>query len=600
MVESTNSVTAPPAGVNVSDLMDAYTKFTGQVSDSKTDLDNVIQTAQDAAGSKISGAGQVAAGQSLVISAEGAAAAQLYSDNARAAATVGLTPGKPSQLVTDAISRYAASQTDLNNRYTNIQSKQDLNFGDDPLQWIINQVSLPFDMAAYNTAASSSERNLGVVRGLSEAFSEISKVNSVVDVADAATVASGKTQIAAGQASMIAGDAQLQLARMGLDGVNLRQSMDTATFAKMMDVYSADVAQQKLEIDRSNLVLSTHRSANEDVQLGLSVAQGARSAESLKLQQAEAARSEDRLAMDKTRAEYEKATNDYLSGEREKKVAGEAYLQDRLNDVSTVLGTKPIPVSTYMTDPKIHDFYADLVASPDITKYRLGKDIPSAMEVAGKSPNTLPIGMQFTANILNDVNQATIKAGGTIWNSLGKDTQRQRSQEAYNLYIKNSLANIPMTGNIFSPPSIAGALGMKSLLLNPADPSKGYRNPLMNEIAMLGTADPQRPLNGNDLFAIGYKRLQAGLDTPESFGKNFSDLYTATMADISITRQFSRFNVPMLDPTTTGYRQTIQGIGGFNFNGTRVVNQSKASEVTNAFIGYVASRNVSTGLTPNQ
>ena len=144
-----------------------------------------------------------------------AAAMKQQQDDMTAAVALGMQPGGDN-LVSQMGIKMRDAEAQLLDLHDKIVAKRSLSFMDNPLQWISNQISTPYDIDEYNTRAEGINQMSSVTKELSTMFDDQHRIDMAIDTgAGAARMKAQGDSIMAG-AGIVAGQMTMEANKVGL------------------------------------------------------------------------------------------------------------------------------------------------------------------------------------------------------------------------------------------------------------------------------------------------------------------------------------------------------------------------------------------------
>jgi len=426
--------------------------------------------------------------------------------NAAASADVGMNPGASSYILSALSSSILQKEGEIRSRDTEIQKKLDVKFYDDPLSFLSNQLSAPFDIAARNVVAAQTQSMNSQMAEASKRFTEAAVVNAAI----AETVTTKSIAAAAEknllEAQIKVASEQQNLARLNIHGATIRDAQDKQQWDAILALQSAQNAQQHL---------------------ALSAAAGQRDAE--------------RLKMDKEMREIQME-------ERRDKQAAEKSIQMRLDKVADALSIGRIPVREFEHMPAAHrTIWRRMMYDPDVQERGvLGTTPVQVVDTANAMGLNLTPGMNIVRKKIIDVKNAVFADPqyATVMQH-GKPEDRERivnmSLEAQ---IKAEARNIPETGGIYSPPPLLATLAIPMI----------SSLQLSKELQALAVNNPEYPTSASDIFGMGVKMMREGKANPASAATQMKMIFEGILSDNTTQRQYLKFAIPV--PTT--YKTNVQ------------------------------------------
>lgn len=563
MVEQTPASSSPGTS---SAVIEQYARMQSQMSDSFTDYAEGLKKAAGGAGAIAGGAMQQAKGQIEVNNSNFEALVKKQADDAAAAAAVGMTPGMPSDLVASTLLEYQNTEKQLNDQGNMIRAKQGGSFSDDPLQWLTDQLSLPFDISAYNTGVAQQDRRTEFLGKLSKTFDDQARANAVVDVNTSTSLLHGMNQIALGKAAEAAGQSAMALANLGISVANMRVASTREAFTGMLNINTMLGQEQ----DRA-----FRQGPGFDMELR---------------KEAQAKQESDvRLELDKFR-----------STELARQEEGRKLRQDRLDKVTTSLNLPPMSLTEYDADPNIQKKLGEFMIAPDIQSGYLGYTQVEAVNKYSSFP--LSPGARFTMNWMQNKLNAFSATDAQSLSSLKPEEKMAKQEEALYKQAAAERASIPVSGGLYSPPNLRGWLSARGLYDSDGKP----RFAIMTDLITLARANPEASTDPNLLLQIAVKRINEGTMTADQASQEISTIFQSIGLDNNSNRQYGRLHVPLQTPGTiklpgiagsvTGFNMAVQSIGGFG--GGSIVDMMNPSAVSNALLRLKLRSDANSSLDP--
>jgi hypothetical protein len=481
--------------------------YSGQSSE---DVNAARIAGQSGANLTTSGASQVAAGQGQL------AAAQLAIINNRKAnddeiySRWGTTPGHPSALIASLSSAIQDEAIDLHQTRQGINQKLSANFLDNPIQWIMNQITVPFELDQLRSKSAGFEQDLEVLSKLRDATREETAQNLATTYPITAATAAATSQIALGEATKTAGEAQSRVAGIGLGVANAGNSIGNTGFT------------QAVEGLRTNTAVST-----ADYQKVVNLQEAARKDEANKFQI-------DMLALN------DKDLN--------KSSAAKDALDQRVQKMDAVIGTNfgSWDVFKALPDSKEKSDLMTMLLDPSIQQGASLNLLGPGEATALANKYHLPL----------SPGEDMVRKQLSIWTSDYERSQQQLlktmtpEQRAIgvNDYIKQKirgeLNNVPTSGSIFSPGTLGTVLQMPGMQGTPLADALA---PLMlNPMSMGGGVNQNYPLDPKDVIAAANQLIADGKATPAQMGLQVATLYSNLAVNASAGHGYSKFTLPSM------------------------------------------------------
>lgn len=500
---------APPgasSGIDASSLMMPLDDLKQKVGQSIDNLQQSKSTSLTGQAQVAGGAAEIAGGAALVNTADAQTQLTRKQNDDVVYSMFGTTPGKPSALIADMAQRIQSHEVDIQNKRDALQGKLDANFTDNPMQWLVNQLTIPFDQEALGNEIQGRNDDLDVLHRLAIATQE----GTAQDAAAAYTVdtmkLAGLNKQAAGDATMRAGQSALQLGSL-LTGIS-----GGVTEAARTD-YSA--AAQTFGL--------TENASQDDYKRVMGLREDARQTELSKVQL-------DIASM-----------NDL---DLNKKVAAQTDLDQRVRNISNVVGANILNYSQLqaMADGKQKQIFMDMMWNPDIQSGHTLSMVGPAQALDFVNMLNMPManpGQEVVRQKLTKLQSQYITSLGPTAKTLY--TPEQISINTNN-YIKQTLVKeahaIPDTGGFYSPPSLLATLGLPGMDQNPLTPALA---PLANP---QGNKDGNYPTQAKDVIAAASVMIKNGKLTPADAAKAVSGLYKGVMLSNDAAHGYSVFGIP--------------------------------------------------------
>lgn len=499
-----------------------------QYQSSYSDLISALGMANQAGQQTQQGIQQDSAAQQQINNIQGAATAKKISDDRGAAAAFGTNPDAASYVMATLGDRVLKEQQDIANRRDMITQKADLNFADNPLQWVVNQFTMPMDIEAANVKISAMNGDMDTIHQLEAATQEQMVTNAAIDQADTAKLVSQQNIQVAAKAIRDVAASQMQVAQLGMQGVSLK---DAVTRDQLNSVFQLN---QNLGDRERLLIASTELPA--------------------------------------TMAELQARTESYaaMADARAQTMEDKRTINQQLMKAGTMLSMTAPTADQFRTLPaKTKAFWEQAMSDADFGKLPGGMIGPaSAVQSANDINAPLTPGMNDTrVKIGKMIDTAEANAS---FRALAKPEDREAFKNgAVKSQINTEMQNIPTTTSVYSP------LSIRAVVLS--TPALG-NNPIAQELAIPASM-PDVAMNQDLVFKTAMKLVGNKQLTPAQAGQATAEVYKAMQVQLNQTHQYSRFGVQPLD-ATTGYKQSVFMGSGFAKSG--VVDMSNGAAVTNA------------------
>lgn len=484
------------------------------------------------------------------------AAIKLQTQRSAVAAEWGANPDAPSYVLGRMAMDVLAIDKELDTRYnklqgqrSSIEEKQNTGIFPNPLDWIYSSLTLPSDIEAFNLSAGSynlakerQSEKLELTRQLIARSSEEGTLLATINTGASETRLAAMNAATKAKADADVALSQMNLAKLGIDVLNIRAALDERSFTNTIALNNALGERERLQLSRT---------AEQ------------RAIESHNLQM-----------------EVSKWTLEDKKGNR----AAEDELTARLNRATKVYGIAPLTWTQLklMPDGKMRAELEKLMIDPDVQEERAGHNPVDAV-------------MR-----LNNLNARSTGADGLTRKAIGdmilaghQDPTVQMLKGPEQLYaiqkqvetrLNTELRNIQMEGGVYSPLPLKGTVTIPAV--QALKISQGL-NPL-------AAANEQYRTKADDVVNIAIDMIQKGDLNEAAAAKEISILYKAMQTEMNTTKQFSKFAVPRLDDKT-GYKQTVTG-SFTSWKGSQVLDMTNQAAVENFLTRARISRDLATGL----
>lgn len=547
MAEDTGLAPAPtsssgPPAPDYAGLQRNYLMVQSSAGRNMADLDAAFAMAQTAAGAKAGAAGAVAQAQIGINNVVETAAIKFKKDNAAAASSFGTNPDASTYVIHDMGAKLRQSALDEEGKRAELEALVNTSFFDNPLDWLMAQVSAPFQAASLEIAEGRTKRLAVNLKALQDLTLDQFKVNAAVDEASSTELLAAKNKMALAQAAGAAAASQAELARLGIDKINMRMHMD------------------------NNQLESTFKFNNQVVALQTALRQ--ERDEELRGDRDLRAKEAHDMSMRLHRVQLEIA---------EGKDSASKDLQSRLDVVSPMVGLGRMDVNTFMKIPNNDPtkmLISSLLYSVDAAQGRLASSPARAYEVASLTGNRLPGGQEMVRAWMGDIHAKTVKGEEQTWKNMAPDVREQKLNERYVAAAKSTLASIPETGTPYSPPPLAKVLDIPAYADNifakalaPLANNPSYAT--KPEDFLVAAMDMLK----NNTTADG--RIDARLASV--LANNIAFIFDGIIVDTNVRGQFGKFVLPGLSKET-GYNMQVRDTGLLNT--TRILDMSNSSAIT--------------------
>lgn len=472
------------------------------------------------------GANSVATGNTLIQAADAATLAKRQRDDAAVYAAWGTTPGNPSQQIANLSAGILAKEQDLQGRRDSIQKKLDFNFLDNPVQWFLNQLSVPFEQEAMNNELQGRNDDLEVLHQLNLRTQEGVTADAVAAYGVSAEKLSAMAMVAKGEADKTAGEANLRLGQLFLGTAS-------AGLATAVTPFTAAAENYKLGLDTGQFDLATDIQKHQQL---ISIQTNARAQEQHTVQM-------DILNL------QDKDLN--------KVTAAKDDLDLRVKKLAAVTG---IDVKNYsellqMSDGKEKTAIMQFLWDPNIQQgMNLGIGPTEALDFANSLKLPLSPGQDLLRQKLTQEQSAYITSLGVMAKQYTPEQLTMMTNNYIKQKVQSEALNVPSTGGYFSPPSLLQSLSLPGIM----------GTPLAEALAPLAAPSANRdkniPTQANDVVAAANKLVIDGKMTPAQAADSVSSFYNTIVNTNDATRGYRIFALP--SPASSGKYNSTISVGG--------------------------------------
>lgn len=528
-VFNTDPSTGKP--LDMATIMQNYGQAQTQIAASSSDLAEALATGKKGIATQEQGSAAETQANQAINLIQGAAKAKEQADNRAASASFGTNMDASSYVIASLGANILASEQDIQQRRDMISKKLAVGITDDPLQWMINQFTVPMDVYAANVKIAGVNQDLDTIHQLEQATREQDATNAMNDQANASVLADRQNQVLAAQATINLGKSQQQLAALGMQGVTLKDAQTRDQLSAMWQMNNAQNEAERLKISEANQSL-------------------------LQAQKEELILKNQQTISDKAAKDQDTATL----------VAG-------LQKFGAMINQPPPSIAALkMMSDKQRDIWINGASDPDVNQGRLpGASIGPA--VAFNEAND--IGARLTPG-MNDIRQkigkiidTNIADNGIGYSQLKPAEQNRLGNLAIQQSVNTQLKNIPTNDSFYSPLSLNSMITASPALAN---------NPIVAQLAPIATADNTYAANPNDIVKTAMTAIGSGKMTIAEASTSISELYQTMSQQLNNLKQYSRFGLPNLGENT-GYKQSV--FSGVGFGSSRVVDMTNPADVEN-------------------
>jgi len=433
-----------------------------------------------------------------------------------------------------------------------VSSKLSVGFFDNPLQYIVNQVTLPSEISRLSIAEGNVAQNLKVMQDLQILMSNQHKDNVIAATDTSVSAELNARQRIAAQANIDLATTAGEAAKNELQLMNIRTVASRAQFQSIIEANNVQNANLENEIRFNQIGLEEHRQQVADMQ-----------------------------------AQQEINLRNMQIGEVQQKIAAENAIQSGI-DAGIKVGLLPNGTNARMLDKlpmAQREYVLRVAADPDIAQGRYGHDIASAINIAGSSPFPIPIGSAQLLERLGPkvVDVINANGGDALWKLKTPQEQQILLNSGLRKIINNEIQGIPTEGGIFSAGSALSVAAIPAL----------QNNPVMRQVATMAAGNTLQPLKAQDVMAAATEQVQKGAITTSQASQLVSDIYNSVVLDNNQRFMYNRFNFNGLD-NTVGFKTRVQT--GSMFGSTEAIDMTNPARVQDILTRLIYKSSAASGI----
>lgn len=499
------SIATAVNNLDISAIIASAAPMTDALNKALSDSQAATAAGQAAAGAVAGGAALSAKGKIAVDRANEEAALKLKNDNSYAADLVGLTPGAWDDLAIQSLGNFRKASTEAMGQLSKIKSMQATSFWDAPLDFIGNQIALPFEKDTLASIADERAVSLSTLEAMSKVFENSAKINQSIDTGASAARMVGLSNMALGEAAQTAGQAQMAAARLGIDQAKFFGQINTQIFGVGLTVLDA---QEKMI--------------------------------SLRMRMEEGERSAERLEIDKAHKAFQDFQRQLQTDDRDARKAADVVTLSYVNNASKVFGMQTFESlqAFYKSNPKMKSFLESVAYDPDVINGLLGPDPAAAYLRLTQSGAPIPEGMRQTVAYINTIQQKVI-AGNTGWGELKPEQRVVELNKAIQKTNKDSLSIIPAEGGFYSPPPLKAMLSVNSEVA-------GLK--ISQYLRPLAESNDRMPSDPGFILRAAQSLIAEGKSNPQEMATEIQKLFFSGVGVTSTTKQYNKFLLPGPNP----------------------------------------------------
>lgn len=474
-------------------ITDAYSKISGEVSQAKGELQGLTNkfagnTAQEQQAIEDASTAQRAANNELI-----GAQIQQKADVQKAAALYGTDPGNPSNTMVNAANEINSSLASMTARAADIRSRNSVGFLDDPFQFVVNQVVLPYEEKKQS--------------------------------AEQANVASLQGTIMKAQA-------------MTLDSAKIAESTDAAASTRLLaaknDEIVAAALQKKAEIGEK---LDTFAQSNIQIRDALN-----KTVYDAAMQNTQLQITQHNAWIEEQKAGYYESYRQLMETDKQNKLAESKGFSDALGSINTTFGTNITPSSFKLLGTEQKEGLLKAIAFGG--SGHIAGTPAEAIRFLNDFNIKQPVGMGVVRDKIQgyQTEAANIVAaqpqlyGSKPYMAMKPEEQQALMDKVIATHVGQELNNRTDTGGMFSPGSLYTTLP----LIQKAAPGLAKAlGPIHNSPG--GNA---APTSAQLIYDTQKQRVLKGEISPAQAATEVSETYKAINADMWENRNLKLLNMP--------------------------------------------------------
>lgn len=551
-IDASTGATDDGSGVDAAKLLAGFNASANHISTSMSDLSDTLNAAAGATARKNVGTNEQMEGQSTINAIDSAIKQKTEARTAREAGAVGTDPDASSYVVTAMGSKILADEKAYQEQKDMVVSKMGQSFMDDPLQWVTNQFSLPFDQARMDVMATGVSHESATLSALLRTTTEMGQKNAAIEQTASEARLAATNKVLAGKAISAVAQSDYEMATLGLQGVSIKSNLDERQFTNLLQLNTAKNDAIRISLAQSANDISERSLANNI----------------------------------KYRTDQERMI-DLNVANRQDQLEAIANTQKGLDRVTAIFGMRHIDAREFASSefsPKLKATLQAAMADPNIEDGKLGFNAVESLNNANQLNLPLTPGQNVLRKKLLDIQNTTMKQNEMMWKSMTPEQRMQTSQNAIDKDLLKEATNIKPEGGVYSPPSL------KTVIATPAILSGA---PILTKaLGPTAVADNQHPLNGSEVFKSALEQVVTGQASVEQMGKEISTIYRGANAINAETMQYNRFALPSLveHHNTTVYT-------GTGWSGSRVIDMGNSVAVQGELLRAITTlqRQLNTG-----
>jgi hypothetical protein len=560
---------------------------------------------------------QIAGGQMLINAAQFAGIQRQKLADQTAIARWGVDSIHPSELYTSIASETQTDQAEIMRLRQDINDKLSVGITDNPIQWLINQISVPFDLDKVHNLEARQEHDFAVIAKLRDnASAEVALNASTAYSADSIRLA-GMDAIAAGTARVQAAQSQTgaatAIANIGATGTSIASTSYAAEV--QADRVNADFNKERYDrlirndnlrreqaafevqyaVSRLNLAHLPVEQSIKEQELILRKQAASLDAQRLELQKAGDARAIQELDIRKQQLDLQLREYDQMSRIRDEQMKTLQYrnfqeagqrqstelLDGKVRQLSGVLGVDLPNYDAFikMQDGPLKQLFNQLLTSTTTGDNFAWSNVGTAQAInlLNNSRVTLPAGQELLRQELTRMYMAKLTSLGPTAKTFTPDQLMEVLNKSIKTDVQSQLNGITDKGSIYSLPSLNTTISLPGI--------QGTQ--LAGLLATIGRNADGSPnqtyeTKASDVVNVLQNEINAGRLTAPQAADMVTNFYKTASTWLAATKAYNRMAVPS-PLEVNSYKAFVPAVSNI-FGGVNVLNMLNKPEVENYFV----------------
>lgn len=406
-----------------------------------------------------------------------------------------------------------------------IQEKMAVGPGEDVLDWITNQFTIPSDVKAHNALVAQQEIVDTAITRLQNQTQEQFKINNAIDANTSKKIIELNSAKVLAAAAVKAENARQEALKTNINVGSVRLATNQQAFANALALIRAEIDLQQLQIGRAR----------------------------------------NQLDEDLKRERLEKM-------QREEK--SDADLQKDLDRATALHGMRRITPEQFrrMSGP-MRTALEYTMADPSMMQGRLGPNPSVAVEMASLMNSPLTPATQTTKEAL--INIMVTAQNRPDWAALKPEQKQAAHNKAIRDEVDKQLKNIPDSNSMFSAPPL-NSLG-KIPAVEGTKLWKDHLAPLATNVFA--------PTSANQVFKFALDAVKEGKMPLDQAAADVAIIYTSAVADNWHNRDYGRFSLQIPERYRHSYYTRISG--PYRFGSEQPIDMTNPTAVKNMMLRHL-------------